>query len=110
MEKNYEILIELLEEIRLLTVQTKAEALKKFKDEFLTSDLRQKMYNAFDGEKTLPQISSELECKVNTLQIFTQSLIEKDLVNYEMRGNSRIISKSLSKIAVYYANKSLEEI
>ncbi len=35
--------------------------------------------------------------------------MDKDLVDYEMKGNARILSKSLSKIAVYYANKELGE-
>lgn len=104
------LLNELLEETKLLTVQTKAEALKKFSNEFLTSDLRRQMYEALDGERTLQQISSDTGCKINTLQIFVQQLVDKDLVDFDTRGNARIISKSLSKIAVYYANKQLGEI
>lgn len=104
------LLKELLEETKLLTVQTKAIALQKFSNEFLTSDLRKAMYAAFDGERTLPQISNDIGCKVNTLQIFAQQLIDKDLVDYATKGNARIINKSLSKIAVYYANIELGEI
>ncbi len=103
------LLKELLEETRLLTVQVKAVALKKFSKDYLTSDLRRKMYEAFDGERTLQQISIDLNCKINTLQIFAQQLVDKDLVNFETKGNSRIISKSLSKIAVYYSNEELGE-
>lgn len=104
------ILRELLEETKLLTVKTKAESLRKFNNEFLTSDLRKAMYAAFDGERTLPQISNDIGCKVNTLQIFAQQLIDKDLVDYEMQGKAKIISKSLSKIAVYYTKMELEDI
>lgn len=104
------LLKKLLEETKLLTVQAKVEALKKFNDDFLTSDLRRQMYEAFDGERTLPQISNDLDCKINTLQVFAQLLTDKDLVDFETKGNARIISKSLSKIAVYYANKELGEI
>lgn len=104
------ILKELLEETKLLTAKTKAESLRRFNNDFLTSDLRKTMYAAFDGERTLPQISSDIGCKVNTLQIFAQQLIDKDLVDYEMQGKAKIISKSLSKIAVYYTNMDLEEI
>lgn len=103
------ILRELLEETKLLTVKTKAESLRKFNNEFLTSDLRKTMYAAFDGVRTLPQISNDIGCKVNTLQIFAQQLIDKDLVDYEIQGKAKIISKSLSKIAVYYTNAELEE-
>lgn len=106
--KNLELLLKaILEETKLLTVQTKAEALKKFNSEFLTSDLRRQMYEALDGERTLPQISNDIACKLNTLQIFVQQLVDKDLVEFETQKNARIIHKSLSKIAVYYANKEL---
>ena len=104
------LLKELLEETKLLTVQLKAEAIRKFNNDFLTSELRRQMYEGFDGERTFQQISSDINCKPNTLQVFAQQLVDKDLVDYIMKGNARIISKSLSKIAVYYAKKELEEI
>lgn len=103
------LLKQILEELSLLTVSTKTNAYQKFKEEFLTSELREKMYNSFDGERTLPEISKELECKLNTLQVFVQSLVEKDLVKAETTGKSRIISKSMSKIALYYAKAELGE-
>lgn len=110
MEKNIteSLLRELLEEVQLLTVQAKANALQKFKSDFLTSDLRKNMYDSFDGERTLPEISDDIGCKINTLQIFAQQLIDKKLVDYTLKGNARIIKKSLSKIALYYASKELE--
>lgn len=112
MEKNLtEILLsELLEEVKLLTTQTKSQALIRFNKEFLNSNLRKQMYESFDGERTLLQISSDLGCKLNTLQVFVQLLTDNDLVDYHTKGNARIISKSLSKIAIYYAKKSLEEV
>lgn len=107
---NISILLQsLLDEVRLLTVQSKAIAMERFRKEFLTSDLRAQMYSAFDGEKTLTEISKEIECKINTLQVFAQMLVESDLVDYQIKGNSRIIRKSISKIAIYYATKDLEE-
>jgi ribosomal protein L17 len=110
MENNLEKLIkELLDEVKLLTVQVKAEALRKFNEEFLTSDLRRQMYEAFDGTRTFQQISKDIDCKSNTLQVFAQQLVDKDLADCEMKGNARILSKSLSKIAAYYASKELGE-
>ena len=103
------ILKDLLEEVKLLTIQAKIDALQKFSNEFLSSDLRRKMYEAFDGERTLPQISDDIGCKLNTLQIFAQQLADKDLVDYEYRGNARIIKKSPAKIALYYATKELSD-
>ena len=107
---NVEIMLKnLLEEVQLLTIEAKVGALQKFNNEFLSSDLRRRMYEAFDGERTLPQISDDIECKLNTLQIFAQQLVDKDLVDYEYRGNARIIKKSLAKIALYYAAKELSD-
>lgn len=98
----------LLDEVRLLTVQTKVQALKKFYDEFLTTDFRRSAYEKFDGSRTLQEVNDELSGKINTLQVFVQILVEKDLVDFYFKGNSRVIRKSLSKIATYYANKELE--
>ena len=67
------------------------------------------MYEAFDGERTLPEISNDIGCKINTLQVFAQQLVDKELVDYTSRGNARIIKKSISKIALYYASKQLGE-
>ena len=51
----------LLDETKLLTVQTKAEAIRKFNADFLTSDLRHQMYESFDGVRTLQQISIDIK-------------------------------------------------
>ena len=108
-ENNVEkLLLEILDEIRLLTIREKSRILIQFKDEFLTSDNREQMYAAFDGEKTLPQISEEIDCNIRTLQKFSKELIEKDLVEFELSGNTKIIRKSLSKIAQFYMNRELE--
>jgi len=107
--KTEMLLTELLEEMKLLTCEIKSNALLKFRKEFLTSELRVKMYSAFDGERTLQEISQDIDCKLNTLQIFVQSLIEKDLVDFYTRGTSRIIKKSPSKIALFYTQKTLTE-
>ena len=60
----------LLDETKLLTVQTKAEAIRKFNADFLTSDLRHQMYESFDGVRTLQQISIDIKY---SLQGTTQS-------------------------------------
>lgn len=109
MESNSieKLLESILQEISLLTVQTKAIAIKNFNAEYLTTDVRKKAYEKFDGEKTLKEISDELGCSLRTLQVFSASLIEDNLVDFTMQGNSKILSKNISKIAVYYAQKEL---
>jgi len=103
--KTEKLLQELVDEIKILTAKQKTEAFKMFSEEFLNSDLRKKMYKALDGERTLQQISDDIGCKINSLQVFGQLLIDEDLVDFETRGKSRIINKSLTKIAIYYSNK-----
>ena len=108
-ERIVQVLEELLKEVQLLTVSTKVAALDKFESEYLSTSLKRQMYEAFDGERTLQKISSDLNCKINTLQIFVQKLVENDLVDVRTDGKSRIISKSISKIAIYYARQTLEQ-
>lgn len=103
------IIAALLEEVRLLTVPIKANALKRFQADFLTTDMRRQAYAAFDGDRSIQQISADIDCKPNTLQVFVQTLVAEDLVDVETRGKSQIIRKSMSKIAVYYADKDLKE-
>ena len=109
MESNSieKLLESILQEISLLTVQTKASAIKRFNAEYLTTDVRKRAYEKFDGEKTLKEISDELGCNLRTLQIFGASLVENNLVDFIKQGNSKILSKNISKIAVYYAQKEL---
>ena len=57
----------------------------------------------------MPEISDAIGCKINTLQVFAQQLVDKELVEYTFKGNAKIINKSFSKIALYYANKELGE-
>ena len=106
-ERMEQILSELLQEVKLLTVTTKAVALQRFKADFLTSEQRKQAYELFDGTKTLKEISELINAKLNTLQVFAQQLVQKDLVDVVKQGNNRMISKSVSKIAVYYAELDL---
>ena len=111
METNkIETLLEtLLKEVSLLTVSRKAEALKRFKKDFLTSDLRKQAYSLFDGTKTLKEISEITGQKQNSMQIFAQLLVEKDLIGVTKQGNNKLYSRSIQKIAVYYAELDLQK-
>lgn len=104
-----ELLAKILEELQLLSVKTKSDAILKFNNEFLTTDTRKQAYALFDGEKTLQEISSAIDAKQNTVQVFAQDLAKKDLIDFNSKGNSRLYKPSVTKIAIYYANKSLED-
>ena len=99
----------ILQELRLLTVSMKANALQRFNKEFLVSDMRRKAYELFDGTKTLKEISEEIGEKQNSVQIFAQQLVAKDLLVVTKQGNNKIYSKSISKIAIYYAAQDLKK-
>lgn len=99
----------LLQEVSLLTVSTKADALKRFKKDFLTSNLRQQAYSLFDGTKTLKEISDQIGQKQHTVQVFAQQLVENDLLDVTKQGNSKLYAKSIVKIAIYYAINDLKK-
>lgn len=99
----------LLQEVSLLTVTTKADALKRFKKDFLTSDLRKQAYPLFDGTKTLKEISDQIGQKQHTIQVFAQQLVENDLLEVTKQGNNKLYVKSTAKIAIYYAMQDLQK-
>lgn len=99
----------LLQEVSLLTVSTKTAALKRFRKDFLTSDMRRQTYPLFDGTKTLKEISEITGQKQNSIQIFAQQLVENDLLEVTKQGNNKIYSKSTAKIAIYYAMQDLQK-
>lgn len=98
----------LLQEVNLLTVSTKADALKRFKKDFLTSDLRKQAYPLFDGTKTLKEISDQIGQKQHSVQVFAQQLVENDLLDVTKQGNNKLYAKSTSKIAIYYSMFDLQ--
>jgi len=107
--RTEELLEAILQEVSLLTVSTKANAIQRFNKEFLTSDMRRKAYELFDGTKTLKEISEEIGEKQNSIQIFAQQLVAKDLLAVTKQGNNKLYSKSISKIAIYYATQDLKK-
>ena len=108
-KKTEELLEAILQELTLLTVSTKATALQRFNKEFLISEMRRKAYELFDGTKTLKEISEHIGEKQNSVQIFAQQLVAKDLLAVTKQGNNKMYSKSITKIAVYYAAQDLKK-
>lgn len=99
----------LLQEVSLLTVQTKADAIQRFQKDFLTTDLRKQAYSLFDGTKTLKEISEQIGQKQHTVQVFAQLLVDNDLLDTTKQGNNKLYAKSISKIAIYYAKLDLQK-
>lgn len=107
--KTEELLEAILQELSLLTVTTKADALQRFNQDFLISDMRRKAYELFDGTKTLKEISEAIGEKQNSIQIFAQQLVAKDLLDVKKQANNKMYAKSISKIAIYYAGQDLKK-
>ena len=108
-KRTEELLEAILQELTLITASTKANALQRFNKEFLINDMRRKAYELFDGTKTLKEISEQIGEKKNSVQIFAQQLIAKDLLVVTKQGNNKMYSKSITKIAVYYAAQDLKK-
>lgn len=109
MKNNVEVLLEkILEELSLLSVSIKSEALSCFYSEFLNTENRKKMYELFNGENDAKSISEQIGCTPRAVRMFIQNLIEKDLINFHKDGNAIIPEKSVSKIAVYYNTRKLD--
>ena len=104
MKNNVEVLLEkILEELSLLSVSIKSEALSCFYSEFLNTENRKKMYELFNGENDAKSISEQIGCTPRAVRMFIQ-----DLINFHKDGNAIIPEKSVSKIAVYYNTRKLD--
>ena len=102
-KRTEELLEAILQELSLLTVATKGSALQRFNKDFLTTDMRRKAYELFDGTRTLKEISEEIGEKQHSVQVFAQLLVSNDLLVVTKQGNNKLYAKSITKIAVYYA-------
>ena len=92
------ILEELIQIRKLLTVlshEKRPELEKKIKKEFLTTESRQKMYDLFDGTKSLKEISEETDTTSEAVRIFASSLEKAGFLDYILIGKSRNPKKLL---------------
>lgn len=101
-KETKELLEKILEEISLLSVSIKAEALKDFNNDYLNTDNRKMMYELFNGENDAKTISEQIGCTSRAVSMFIQELLKNDLISYRKMGKSIIPEKSISKIAVFY--------
>lgn len=103
-----ELLEKILEEVSLLSVSIKSEALNDFNRDYLNTDNRKKMYELFNGENDAKTIAKQIGCTPRAVSMFMQELLSNDLISYHKIGNSIIPEKSISKIAVFYNNKKID--
>jgi hypothetical protein len=92
MDINEKILEELVLIRKMLTVlsqESLGEFNKKIKKDFLTTEQRQKMYDLFDGTKTIKEISEEVKTTSEAVRLFAVSLEKAGLLDYVLNTKSR---------------------
>lgn len=85
MDNNEKILNELVAIRKLLTIlsQDKITAFNEsIKSKYLTTDQRQKMYDLFDGTKSLKEIAEEVNVSSEAVRLFAVSLEKDGLIEY----------------------------
>lgn len=85
MELNEKILNELIAIRKMLTIlsQDKLDAFNEtIKTKFLTTEQREKMYDLFDGTKSLKEISEEVKTSSEAVRLFAVSLEKAGLIEY----------------------------
>ncbi|MGE5484983.1 MAG: hypothetical protein ACM3X4_08215 [Ignavibacteriales bacterium] len=104
-EEMIALLRQIREEVSLLTVQVKAEAVDRFDREFLTTPQRRRAYEAFDGCTGVNEIAEIAGCGARAIQMFIKELEEKDLIDVVRDGNAKVPARAITKIALYYARQ-----
>ncbi len=85
MDINEKILEELIIIRKMLTIlsQDKLAVFNdQIKNKYLTTDQRQKMYDLFDGTKSLKEISDEVGTSSEAVRLFAVSLEKAGLLEY----------------------------
>lgn len=99
---------QILTELQLLTSSTKATALIRFQQEFLTTNQQRLIFDAFDGERSSQAIAEDTGISLRSVQQLIKDLQDRDLIDFEKRGKAVIPIKSPSKVATYFAAKDIE--
>ena len=82
---NEQILEELIMIRKLLTILSQdklADFNEQIKNRYLTTEQRKKMYDLFDGTKSLKEIGEELNTSSEAVRLFAVSLEKAGLIEY----------------------------
>jgi predicted ArsR family transcriptional regulator len=85
MEINEKILDELISIRKMLTILSQDKLLdfnEQIKNKYLTTEQRQKMYDLFDGTKSLKDIGEEVNTSSEAVRLFAVSLEKAGLIEY----------------------------
>lgn len=92
MDINERILEELIAIRKMLTILSQdklSDFNEQIKTKYLTTDQRQKMYDPFDGTKTLKEISAEVGTSSEAVRLFAVSLEKAGLLEYVVSAKSK---------------------
>ena len=84
-KKNEQILEELIMIRKLLTILSQdklADFNEQIKNRYLTTEQRKKMYDLFDGTKSLKEIGEEVNTSSEAVRLFAVSLEKAGLIEY----------------------------
>ena len=82
---NEQILEELIMIRKLLTILSQdklADFNEQIKNRYLTTEQRKKMYDLFDGTKSLKEIGAEVNTSSEAVRLFAVSLEKAGLIEY----------------------------
>lgn len=85
MENSDKILEELISIRKLLTIlsQDKLSSFnEKIKKDYLTTDVRQRMYDLFDGTRSLKEVADEVKTSSEAVRLFAVTLEKAGLIEY----------------------------
>jgi len=88
-ERIFEELVIIRKMLTVLSQESLEEFNKKIKKDYLTTDQRQKMYDLFDGTRSLKEISEEVKTTSEAVRLFAVSLEKAGLLDYVVNTKSK---------------------
>jgi len=88
-EKIFEELVIIRKMLTILSKESLEEFNKKIERDHLTTKQRQKMYDLFDGTKSLKEISESVNTSAEAVRLFAVSLEKAGLLDYVVNSKTR---------------------
>lgn len=89
---NEQILGELVTIRKLLTILSQDKLTdfnEQIKNQYLTTEQRKKMYDLFDGTKSLKEIGEEVKTSSEAVRLFAVSLEKAGLIEYVLNNKAK---------------------
>lgn len=93
----------ILQELSILSAPVKSRAETLFREEFLTTDARHKIWGVIENS-TSADIATAASCSERAVQLFVAELVEAGLVKV-VQNRPRLVEKDPSRVALYFLAK-----